>query len=63
METFKLSTSLINGIAISFSTKGSKANFSGKVIQTKSETTEETGKKKWPDYWILQKKSIVERIP
>ena len=55
METSKLFTSLINGIAISFSTKGSKADFSAKAKQTKSETTEnQVRKTDWWDYYILE---------
>ena len=45
METSKLFTSLINGIAISFSTKGSKEDFSAKAKQTKSKTTEKQVRK------------------
>ena len=47
MDTSKLFTYLINGIAISFSTKGSKADFSAKVKQTKSRDNGKAGKKTW----------------
>ena len=55
MDTSKLFTYLINVIAISFSTKGSKTDFSAKVKQTKSETTEKQVRKPdWRDYHILE---------